>query len=593
VATATGGHRRVTGGALALRDRDGAFAALSARQFDVLVVGGGITGAGIARDAAMRGLHTALVDAGDLAAGTSSRSTKLVHGGLRYLAQGDFAIVREAARERQAVRRIAPHLAVPTPVVVPARSRVELAKLALGLHAFDRLGAVEPGERHATWSRRRLAAQVPLLDSDGLAGAGVYPEYITDDARLVVANARSAAAHGACVVTYAAVTAFTPAVGRVDGATVRGTLAGEAREAHVRARVVVNAAGPWVDVVRRCEDAAAARRLMLTKGIHIVVRRSRLPLTQSLLTAAPDGRSVFVVPRGRCLYIGTTDTFHAQPEYWPAITGADADYLLATAAATFVPPALERADVIAAWAGLRPLLQQPGRAPSEASRRDEMVEGSRGVITIAGGKLTAYRRMAERVVDRCQERLGLRARHARTGDEPLPGGDFTGSVTSLARRLEAAGAGVDDAERLARLYGGEAAALLAAAQRATATRESESALQTPPAMSAAVEAATARVHASAAARAAASSAAAARAAGALAEAEAAHAVLQEGACTLEDWWLRRSSRGLFDDDGGLAVLPAAATRMGTLLGWSEAEGARQVEHCRALRTRNLAALRGG
>lgn len=540
---------------LDLRDRARTFAALSAETFDVLVVGGGITGAGIARDAAMRGLRTALVEAEDFASGTSSRSTKLVHGGLRYLAQGDFAIVREAARERRAVRRIAPHLAVATPVIVPARSFVEMAKLAIGLRAFDWLGAVAREDRHEVWSRRRLADLEPCMDNQGLVGAAVYPEYITDDARLVIANVRSAAAHGAVVASHAAVTAFTPGTGRVDAACVGATLPGEDREARVRARVIVNASGPWVDVVRRCEDPAATRRLMLTKGIHVVVRRGRLPLARSLLTSAPDGRSVFVVPRGGFVYIGTTDTFQPQPEYWPDITATDIDYLLATAAETFSVVPLTRDDIVAAWAGLRPLLLQPGRSPSEASRRDEMVEGVRGVITIAGGKLTAYRKMAERVVNRCQERLGLRARRAATSREALPGGDFVGSVLTLARRLETQGLAADAAERVARLYGSEAQRVLAL--EATSTDGGMG----------------------------------------LAVAEVEHAVRCEGALTLEDWWMRRSARGFFDPDrnggGGIEILPAAASRMAVLLGWSEAERERQVEHCRSLRAKSLSAVARG
>jgi glycerol-3-phosphate dehydrogenase len=517
---------------LDLRDRRALAARLGAEVFDVLVIGAGITGAGIARDLALRGLRVALVEAGDFASGTSSRSTKLVHGGLRYLAQGDVALVREAATERARVQHIAPHLAIATPVIVGARSRLQLTKLRAGLWSYEKLGGVMHDEQHDVWDRARLARDEPVLRTDDWAGAIVYTEYITDDARLTVANVRSAHAHGAVVANHAPVVDLLRAGGQVAGAVLgdglAGTQGGSAPFAEVRARVVVNATGPWADALRRLEDPAAEARLQITKGIHLVVPRAVLPLRHMAIVDAADGRGVFMVPRGQHVYLGTTDTFYPRAEHWPAISDEDIDYVL-DAVRRNVTRAPEHAQVVAMWAGIRPLIGQAGKKPSEISRRDETMIGPGGVVTIAGGKLTAFRRMAERVADICEARLGRAVSSARTADDVLPGGELDGSVADVRARLVAGGAGEVEVERLVRLYGAEAAQVLGGDDP---------------------------VHG-----------------------EVEQAVFREGAVLLEDWWVRRSARAWFDNDA--PSLQRGAAHFAALLGWDAARTAREVERCRA------------
>jgi glycerol-3-phosphate dehydrogenase len=518
--------------ALDLRDRDARFSAAEAGVFDLVVIGGGVTGAGVARDAAMRGLSVCLVEARDFAAGTSSRSSKMIHGGLRYMAQGDLGLVAEAASERKAVEAIAPHLTRLTPFVIPSKNAATTAKLRTGMWAFEKLGGVPKDRRHEVWGKAELAAREPAIDAADLSGAVAYPEYLTDDAKLTLANVRDAAAHGAVVLNYAPAARILMEGGRAvgveigDGLAATGTAAdaGEAR-ARVRGKVVVNAAGPWVDAVRALEDAAAPPRLKLTKGIHIVVPAEKLPVARTIIMPAADRRSVFAVPKGPMTYVGTTDTFYPQADVWPRIESADVDYLLAACARRFSVTPLTAGDIVSAWSGVRPLVAEEGKSASEISRRDEMWEGPGGVLSIAGGKLTAYRMMAERIVDAVETRLGRKPQRAATETTPLPGGDV--DPKALAARI--------GDERLVGLYGAEAE--LVAAD------------------------------------------------GGDAAAEARHAVTREGAVSLEDWWVRRSARAWFDPD--LAALAPGAAAMAGLLGWSPDETARQIAACEAVRARNL------
>lgn len=524
---------------LDLRDRRNSFAELEAQAFDILIIGAGITGCGVARDAAMRGLSVALVDAGDVGAGTSSRSSKLIHGGLRYLAQGDMFVVKEAAIERRAVRAIAPHLAQIMPMLIPIRGKKGMAQMRTAMWAYEKLGQVPDNEKHEVWEPDRLKAEEPQLLTNGLYGAVVYPECITDDFRLTLANARSAAGHGALVVTYSRAEELIMENGKCVGAIVRGVLPGEEMAARVRARVVVNAAGPWVDVVRRMEDSRAKKKLQLTRGIHLVVQRERLPINRTIIMTASDRRGNFAVPRDSSVYIGTTDTFHANPEYWPEITREDIDYLLGPLNETFDIDPITGEDIVAAWAGIRPLLGAEGKKPSEISRRHEVMEGRGGVLTVAGGKLTSYRSMAERVVDKCEKRMGKKPAPPPTADMPLPGGDFTETIEGLRSRLESMGLGPTEAGRAARLYGSEALEIFAEGDDLSA--------------------------------------------------EIRHAVECEGALTLEDYWVRRSARARFEIGGNPGLLTEAAECMGELMGWSESTRTEQVEHCRALRAEELRA----
>lgn len=529
-------------GALDLRRRDALFDALEAQAFDLAVIGGGITGAGIARDAALRGLSVALLEAGDFASGTSSRSSKMIHGGLRYLAQGDLALVREAASERRAVKAIAPHLARMCPFVMPVRNAAAEARLRAGLWTFEKLGAVPKDRRHEVWSVPDLQAREPAINTQGLAGAVVYPEYLTDDARLTLANVRSAAGAGALAVNYARVEAIGLEDGLASALQVVDSLEdGRHRRARVRALTIVNAAGPWVDAVRALETDDAPPRLALARGVHLVVPRAALPVSRTVIMTAADKRSVFAVPRGEVTYLGTTDTFHPSPDPWPPVTAKDVGYLLSAATRRFATPALTAGDIVSVWSGVRPLVAQEGKSASDISRRDEVWTGPRGMVSIAGGKLTAYRSMAERVVDQVEAGFGRAPSRCRTAHEVLPGGDA--DPAAVRRDLTEAGLSAADAERLCGLYGGEAQRVIAG--------------------------------------------------GAGPAAEAAWAVCIEGALTLEDYWVRRSARAWFDPDGGLASLEPAARAMAGLLDWTEERTAAEIARCRARRARDLGALAPG
>ncbi|NOT09236.1 MAG: glycerol-3-phosphate dehydrogenase/oxidase [Gemmatimonadales bacterium] len=402
---------------------------LAAGRFDILVIGGGITGAGIAREAALRGMAVALVEAKDIGEGTSSKSSRLIHGGLRYLEQGRFHLVREALRERQILLRLAPHLVRPIPFLFPTfqGERVPRWKLATGLTLYD-LFAVAGGNvrRHRTLGKRAVLAEEPLLRERGLTGGAIYYDAQCDDARMTVAVARAAAGLGARISNHMRLTGFIRTVGGIAGAYVRDELTGE--EGEVRARCVVNATGPWVDAVRRLEDPQAASLLRPTKGVHIVVPRSRLGHQHAITFTSPvDGRVMFVLPWGEWSYIGTTDTDTSEPADAVSVHESDVVYLLRSVNALFPGARLSEEDVTATWAGLRPLVAaDPGRPTSAISREHRILRGPGGVITIAGGKLTTWRRMAEELVDGVIRSLGYHFHGRPVGNsrtDPLPGGD--------------------------------------------------------------------------------------------------------------------------------------------------------------------------
>jgi glycerol-3-phosphate dehydrogenase len=405
---------------------------------DLLVIGGGITGAGIARDAARRGFRVGLLERKDFAAGTSGRSSKLIHGGVRYLQLGHFGVVRESALERRILGRIAPHLVRPILMVVPAHSRRSHLALNVGLWTYERLGGIDASERHTVWDGATTLHHVPLLRPDRLQGAVAYLESITDDARLVIETLKDAHAAGALIANYTAVTALHLEAGRVAGVRARDTAAG--RDVDVPARIVVNAAGPWVDAVRCLDGPLPAKRLRLTKGIHLTLPRECLPVDQIVAFRARDRRTTFVVPRGDVVYVGTTDTDYGGPADHPEITAGDVEYLVEAVERSFVDVDIRPDTVCSAWAGLRPLLHEEGKAPSEVSRKDEIMVGPSGLISIAGGKLTTYRSMAARIVDLVREsleRLGLTPSvgPCTTDRLPLPGSASHAELRSLEKRL--------------------------------------------------------------------------------------------------------------------------------------------------------------
>jgi glycerol-3-phosphate dehydrogenase len=423
---------------------------------------------------------------------------------------------------------------------MPTYGRTGHAKMGIGLWTFERLATVAPGERYEMWDRDEVLSREPLLRGERLHGAATFFEYLTDDARLVLATVRGAHAAGALCANHVEATE----IGKGEVA-LRDRLSG--RTLVARSRVVVNAAGPWVDEVRARAGALAGARLHLTKGIHLVVPHARLPVRHIVVMQARDRRSVFAVPRGEVVYLGTTDTDHGPPTDHPEVTAEDADYLLEAANRTFTGSPLARGDVVAAWAGLRPLLHEEGKRPSEISRKDEIMVSEGGLVSIAGGKLTTHRRMAERVVDLVVEHLGRPAGPCRTMDEPLPGGGFPAEdlprlVERVRARLPELPAGV--AERLVSHHGAEVERIL---QRVEADPSSGEVLP-----------------------------------GQVLRAEIAHALDEEMALTLEDVLERRTRLLLFDSQQGLGCAEAVAGAAAARLGWDRARTAAELDAYRGL-----------
>ena len=339
-------------------------------QFDLIVIGGGITGAGIFREATLKGLCAALIEAEDFASGTSSKSTKLIHGGLRYLAMGHIPVVREAARERKRVNKIAPHLAEPKWLMLPAANRIELLKYQLGVSVYERLGQVSKADRHFSLSGQRLEQQEPLLNQDNYPHACLYREYLTDDARLVIGNIRAGVNAGGIAANRLQVTGLIKDDSRIKG--VRAVCKINGDEIIVKGRVVINAAGPWVEQVCSLDGLTMPKTMVLSKGIHVVIPRHILPVREMVFTVASDHRPIFVIPRGDVVYIGTTDNKHPQgAEIWPEVRLAEMDYVLEPMHRYF-GIRVKTSDCLTTWAGLRPLIHQQGKTTKELSRKDEV-----------------------------------------------------------------------------------------------------------------------------------------------------------------------------------------------------------------------------
>jgi glycerol-3-phosphate dehydrogenase len=380
---------------------------MASGPMDILVIGGGITGAGIALDASQRGMNVGLVEKADFASGTSSRSTKLIHGGLRYLKQGEVQLVREVGKERAILHRNAPHVVKPVPMILPIYKGGSLGYWAtsIGLYIYDLLAGVARKERRIMLSREETLRKEPLLQEQGLKGAGLYYEYRTDDARLTLEISKTAWKQGAKLVNYTEATEFIYRDGTVIGVKVNDCTSGQTYELY--AKTIVNAGGPWVDGIRRLDGSMKGKRLFLTKGVHLVVDYKRLPVKQSAYFDTPDGRMVFVIPRGKSTYIGTTDTAYDGLIDEPRTTKEDRDYLLNAVNDKFPEVQLKAKDVLSHWAGLRPLIYEEGKGPSELSRKDEIFISDSGLITIAGGKLTGFRKMAEKVVNLVAKKLNV------------------------------------------------------------------------------------------------------------------------------------------------------------------------------------------
>ena len=384
----------------ALRDR------IDHERFDLTVIGGGITGAGIALDAASRGLSVALVEMKDFASGTSSKSTKLIHGGLRYLKQFEIQLVREVGRERAIVHKLAPHLVTSEKMLLPITEDGTYGKIgtSVGLKVYDFLADVEGDDRRRMLNKEETLEKEPLLRADDLTGGGYYAEYRTDDARLTIEIIKQAAEYGAVSLNYVRADGFSyDADGKITGVQCVDLL--DDTQFEINSTYVVSAAGPWVDTLRKKDDSLEGKKLFLSKGVHIVVPHDRLPLHNAVYFDVPDGRMMFAIPRNRVTYIGTTDTpYKGDMNDIPAYT-EDVNYILDGANQAFPTAKLTIDDVESHWAGLRPLIYEEGKSASEMSRKDEIFESPTGLISIAGGKLTGYRKMAERIVDLVGERF--------------------------------------------------------------------------------------------------------------------------------------------------------------------------------------------
>lgn len=540
---------------------------------DVLVVGGGITGAGVARDAARRGLSVALVEMRDLAFGTSSRSSKLVHGGLRYLEMGELSLVFEAVSERRILMDIAPHIVNPLGFIFPVfkTSRRSRWFINAGMWVYDGLSLFRSPKLHKNLDAAGVAAEEPCLTKQGITGAPLYYDCSTDDARLTLETALDAIRSGAVIATWARVVSFTKDEnGRVMGAVIEDEIGGGLRE--VRARTVVNASGPWTDRVLAMSRPSTSHILRPTKGVHIVVDFAKLPLNHAVVCLHPhDGRLLFAIPWGDRTYIGTTDTDYDGDPADVAASGADVKYLIDACAKYFPNNPLGPKDVVSTWAGLRPLIapQDPGHSgvsESAVSREHSILVGQDGLITIAGGKLTTYRRMASEVVDtavkllRLSNQLPKSTMDARTDQEPLPGAvgwPADDDPTQLVAQVTEAASGriaPDTADYLANRYGTCAIDIA----RSVAQNGDLAARLVPgrPEILAQVD----------------------------------WAVQRELAATATDVLVRRTQLYFRDHDQGLGAVPAIVARMGSLLGWDTARAeketadyAREVARSRAWR----------
>ncbi len=389
-------------------------------RFDLLVIGGGATGLGVALDAAVRGYSVALVERGDFACGTSSRSTKLVHGGVRYLRQGDIGLVRSALRERGRLARNAPHLVRDLPFVIPAYTRTDRLFYGAGLRLYDWLAGRQSLGASRVLGRAETLQRLPAIASEGLRGGVLYHDAQFDDARLAITLARTAAGRGAVLVNYVEARGFIRENGRVVGAELRDVIDGG--EFTARAKLVVNATGVFVDEVRRREDPAAAPLVAVSQGIHLVLPRRFLPGDAALMVPkTDDGRVLFAVPWHDRVIVGTTDTPRPAPEIEPRALPEEIAFVLKHARRYLAEPPRET-DVLSVFAGLRPLLRgASGARTASLSREHAMVVGPGGALTVTGGKWTTYREMAEQTVSLAARLGGLPARPCATAELPLLG----------------------------------------------------------------------------------------------------------------------------------------------------------------------------
>ncbi|WP_421802000.1 glycerol-3-phosphate dehydrogenase/oxidase [Flagellimonas sp.] len=438
--------------------------------YDLVVIGGGITGAGIALDASSRGMKVLLLEKGDFASGTSSKSTKLIHGGLRYLKQFDFWLVKEVGSERAIVHKLAPHLVLPEKMLLPLIEGGSYGKwlTSIGLKVYDILAQVSGDDKRQMLEKKEAMKLEPLLPKKILNGAGYYAEYRTDDARLTLENLKTSLQFGAQLFNYTKVTDFIYEDEKVAGVIFTDEVFGD--EYRVSSKYVINAAGPWVDELRSVNQSKKGKRLHLTKGVHLVFPKEKLPVKQSVYFDIPDGRMMFAIPRGKVTYIGTTDTNFNLDKDHVTTDIADAIYLVSAVNNMFPDIELELDDIISSWAGLRPLIHEEGKSASELSRKDEIFTSDTGLVSIAGGKLTGYRKMAERTVNRIAKKMeedhDVELEHCTTDKIPLCGNDFKKFkhvkkyIAQLQEQLQADGFAKHDAWYLVTTYGKQSESIL-------------------------------------------------------------------------------------------------------------------------------------
>ena len=522
--------------------RDVSLAALAA-GVDVLVVGGGVTGAGVALDAALRGLRVGLVEQRDFTAGTSSRSSKLIHGGLRYLEQFDFKLVREALHERKLLlEQLAPHLVRPLPFLYPLRHHVwERPYVGAGLTLYDSLAGIDPSvPRHSHMSKRAAMRAFPSLKEEEIAGAVRYHDAQVDDARFALEVIRTAVAHGAHAVSGARVVSVARDGERVTGVTIEDSLTGSRTD--VPARVVVNATGPWSGRFEQLAGVTDPIRVRTSKGVHLVIPGDRIEASVALITKTPNS-VLFVLPWGSAWLLGTTDTAWTHDLAHPVATAQDVEYLL-DQANSILSSRLTESDVTGVYAGLRPLVDQEGLSESELSREHVVRRALPGLVTIAGGKYTTYRVMAADTIDACAADLGDLP-PCTTAETPLLGAAAPEDVVSALREHQ--GAALLQEGQLARLAG----------RYGRLTEELLDAVAADASMAEEVPGGAGHLRA-----------------------EVLHAATHEGALHVDDVLTRRTRLYLEAGDRGLVAARHVAAILAPVLGWDEQRVADEVRRYR-------------
>lgn len=380
-------------------------------HFDLTIIGGGITGAGIALDACLRGMRVLLLEKNDFASGTSSKSTKLIHGGLRYLKQLEFSLVREVGLERAILHNLLPHLVVPEKMLLPIVKNGSLSSMtcALALSVYDYLASVEKEDKKEMLNPEKILSLEPLLSkTDDILGGAIYAEYRTDDARLTIELIKEAHKLGGICLNHLEVIECNQ-LNKGYSIQARDNNTGE--EISFKTSLIINAAGPWTDSIIKRQGDLLSNKIFLSKGVHLVIDRSRLNLKQSIYFDIGDGRMMFAIPRLNKVYFGTTDTEYKGSLDSIEVTNADCSYLIRALNRRFPSADITLKDIESCWAGLRPLIRKSNKSSTEMSRKDEVFISSNGIISIAGGKLTGFRKMAERVVDIAEKKLsGRRSR---------------------------------------------------------------------------------------------------------------------------------------------------------------------------------------